>query len=60
VVGCLLGAEELDGLECNQRAQLSVFPFFILFFLFPFHLNLKFEFESCYEFPLSQLYKLKP
>jgi hypothetical protein len=39
----------------------SYFPFiFPLYPFFPFHLNLKFEFESCYEFPLSQSYKFNP
>jgi hypothetical protein len=44
-------------------SPLSVFPFSFYFsfnFLFPFYLNLKFELESCYEFPLSQLYNFKP
>jgi hypothetical protein len=39
----------------------SYFPFiFPLIPFFPFHLNLKFEFESCYEFPLCQSCKFNP
>jgi hypothetical protein len=39
---------------------INCFSLFPLISFFPFHLNLKFEFESCYEFPLSQLDKFKP
>jgi hypothetical protein len=39
----------------------SYFPFiFPLISFFPFHLNLKFEFESFYEFPLCQSCKFNP
>jgi hypothetical protein len=64
VAGQARGREEEHGLKWVIAAQLGFsHPFLLYFsfnFLFPYHLNLKFEFESCYDFLLSKLQKFKP